>query len=48
MKWQGYNETVTNHVDNAVFKIFKGRSLLVIASLAAVVMVAAASSKWSW
>lgn len=46
MKWQGHNEQAANRVTDFAAKVFKGRSILVLTVLTAVIVTAAASYKW--
>jgi hypothetical protein len=46
MKWQGHNEKAADRVTDFVVKVFKGRSILVLTALTAVIVTAAASHKW--
>lgn len=46
MKWQGYNEKVADRVNGVVFKMLHNRSVFMLISLAAVILVAVAGEKW--
>lgn len=46
MKWQGNNDKATDRVNDVLAKVFKGRSLLVLTTLTAIAVTAAASFKW--
>ncbi|MEX2444692.1 MAG: hypothetical protein WD492_13880 [Alkalispirochaeta sp.] len=46
MKWQGYNEKAADRVNDAIARVFKGRSIVVLTGLVAVIVTAAASMKW--
>tara|TARA_B100000614_G_scaffold8871_2_gene8045 strand:- start:155 stop:301 length:147 start_codon:yes stop_codon:yes gene_type:complete len=46
MKWEGYNDKAADRMNDVLAKVFKGRSLLVLTALTALVVTAAASWKW--
>ena len=46
MKWQGYNEKASDRVNKFVVKVQNSRSILVMAAVTALIVVATAGSKW--
>lgn len=46
MKWQGFGSTAGERVNKFVITVRHSRSILVIAAVTALIIVAAASAKW--
>lgn len=46
MKWQGHNPKAVDRVNKTVIKIQNSRSVLVMAAVTALIILATASNKW--
>ncbi|MFP3960402.1 MAG: hypothetical protein ACLFUX_09555 [Spirochaetaceae bacterium] len=46
MKWQGFGSTTGERVNRFVIKVRHSRSVLVLAAVTALIIVATASFKW--
>lgn len=46
MKWQGYNNKAAEKVNGLVAKVVSNRTGYILVTLAALIVVAAASNKW--